>query len=205
MQFLDRVAHRLRRRQPITVVSGLPRSGTSMAMKMLVAGGFPALVDDTRQADVDNPLGYFEFDRVKGLEHHRDCSWLPSARGKAVKIVSFLLTWLPDTYDYRVIFMHRNLAEIVASQRTMLARSGGAPAIDDREASRLAAVYGEHLTQVHRFLSVRPSFETLDMEYRQVIQQPVEQARRIAAFVRYPMDIVSMERAVQSTLYRNRR
>src|SRR5712691_3901265 len=105
MTFVERMSRRLRYGEPIVVVSGLPRSGTSMLMKMIEAGGLSLLTDDVRAPDEGNPRGYFEFEPVKQLDTNGDLSWLPQARGKAVKFISFLLTWLPETYDYRVIFM----------------------------------------------------------------------------------------------------
>ncbi len=122
MTIAERLSRRLRYGKPIVIVSGLPRSGTSMLMNMLLDGGVPLLTDGIRNADHGNSRGYFEYEPVKALEKHGDLSWLPRARGKAVKIISFLLTWLPERYDYRVIFMQRDLDEIIASQNRMLAR-----------------------------------------------------------------------------------
>src|SRR4051812_1120245 len=120
MASLSRVIRRIRRGAPIIVVSGLPRSGTSMAMRMLDAGGVPVVVDGVRTADEDNPNGYYELESVKGLDKPGDTAWLRDARGKAVKIVSHLVTWLPETFDYQVLFMERSLDEILASQNKML-------------------------------------------------------------------------------------
>ncbi|HYH50718.1 MAG TPA: sulfotransferase family protein, partial [Acidimicrobiia bacterium] len=106
----------------IGIVSGLPRCGTSMMMAMLAAGGLPLLVDNVREADEDNPRGYYEFEAVKHMKE--DTSWLADAGGKVVKMVSALLTDLPGGHPYRVVFMERNMAEILASQRTMLSRQG---------------------------------------------------------------------------------
>ena len=116
---------RLRYGKPIVIVSGLPRSGTSMAMKMLAAGGMPLLTDGVRGADESNPKGYYEFEPVKDLHKQADMAWLRDARGKAVKIVSFLLTFLPETNEYKVIFMQRDLREVIASERTMLQKRSG--------------------------------------------------------------------------------
>ena len=118
---------RLRRGRPIVVVSGLPRSGTSMAMKMIAAGGLPVVTDGLRHADASNPNGYYEFEHVKNLDKAGDLSWLAEARGKAVKIISFLITYLPEAYDYRVVFMQRDLSEVIASQNRMLDARGDTP------------------------------------------------------------------------------
>ena len=120
----SRVWRRLHYGKPIVIVSGLPRSGTSMAMKMLAAGGMPILTDGVRTADESNPKGYYELEAVKELHKQADMRWLFDARGKAVKIVSFLLTWLPETHDYKVIFMQRDLREVMASETTMLQKRG---------------------------------------------------------------------------------
>lgn len=153
---LVRLLTRWRKRPPIVIVSGLPRSGTSMAMRMLGAGGMPMLTDEVRGADDSNVHGYYELETVKHLlnrhEAH-DTVWLKPASGKAVKIVSFLLTWLPETYDYRVIFMRRDLDEVVASQHAMLARAGELE--ESADADRLRAMYERHLRDVTRFLAKR--------------------------------------------------
>ena len=126
----------LRRRkygEPVVVVSGLPRSGTSMMMKMLAAGGVSVMTDAVRKADVDNPKGYYEYERVKDLEKETDKSYVREARGKALKVISFLLKDLPDDNFYQVIFMRRHLDEVIASQNKMLDRRGE-ESIDAHEA-----------------------------------------------------------------------
>ena len=134
----------------ITVVSGLPRSGTSMMMKMLAAGGMPILTDNTRIPDDDNPGGYFELEKVKALKDGEN-EWLSEAQGKAVKIISALLEHLPSQYQYRIIFIHRDLGEILASQKQMLVRRGEpADKIDDES---LGALFQKHLLQVEKWLS----------------------------------------------------
>ena len=110
--------------EPVVVVSGLPRSGTSMMMKMLEAGGLAVQTDDLREADVDNPKGYYEDERVKDLEKMDDKSWIQESRGKVLKVISFLLKDLPEDNYYKVIFMRRNLEEIMASQNKMIDRLG---------------------------------------------------------------------------------
>ena len=110
------------RGQIITVVSGLPRSGTSLMMQLLSAAGRAALTDGKRDDDEDNPLGYFELEQARELA--KDASWIPQARGKVVKIVAQLLPFLPPGQHYNVVFMERNMAEVIASQNAMLARQG---------------------------------------------------------------------------------
>src|SRR5262245_6505245 len=117
--------------EPVAVVSGLPRSGTSMMMKMLEAGGLTPYTDGERSADIDNPEGYYEFERVKDLERDPDKSWVRGARGKALKVISFLLRHLPGENRYRIVYMRRHLDEVLKSQDKMLDRLGNpAPGAD---------------------------------------------------------------------------
>jgi hypothetical protein len=197
---IDALVRRIRYGQPIVVVSGLPRSGTSMMMRMLVAGGVPALVDGVRAADVSNPNGYFEFEPVKGLDKDGDLSWLPAARGKAVKIISQLLTWLPESYDYRVVFMHRDLDEVLASQQAMLERRGEV----DGDPARAREIYTAHLAQVDRFMAARSCFRPLYVHYREAVANPTAAAAQVAALIGRPLDQDAMARAVDGSLYRNR-
>ena len=128
---LQRLYRRARFGKPIVVVSGLPRSGTSMMMQMLEAGGLEILTDRIRSADESNPQGYYELERVKDLDKGGDPSWLEDARGKTVKIIAFLLRYLPENLNYRIIFMQRDLEEIVASQANMLLQREAASETDD--------------------------------------------------------------------------
>ena len=184
------------------VVSGLPRSGTSMAMKMLAAGGMPILSDGIRTADESNPKGYYELEAVKELHRQQTTEWLGEARGKAVKIVSFLVTWLPETYDYRVIFMQRDLREVVASETTMLLKRGALAEPPDEQ--KTLAVYQQHLDKVHRFLSTRRCFETITVNYRDALEKPRHAAERMREFVGQPLDLDEMARVADPSLYRNR-
>jgi hypothetical protein len=173
-----------------------------MAMAMLEAGGLPVLTDGLRTADASNPKGYYEFERVKELDKPGDHAWLAGAQGRAVKIISFLLTYLPETYDYQVIFMRRDLDEIVASQNTMLAARGSARGAED---ARAKALYTEHLAQVERFLDRRPCFSTLHVPYAHVVEDPRGEAARIDAFLGARLDVEKMAAVADRKLYRNRR
>ena len=197
-----RLYRRIRFGRPIVVVSGLPRSGTSMAMRMLEAGGMPVLTDAARPADEDNPLGYFEHARVLTLDKGGDTAWLAGARGKALKIVSALLPHLPETFQYKVIFMQRDLREVLASQDRMLARRGerGAGAADDR----MIDLYEAHLRKIANLLRRRRCFQTLEVRYGDVIADPDGQAHRMNAFLGGRLDPGAMAAAVSSKLYRHR-
>lgn len=187
---------------PIVVVSGLPRSGTSMMMKMLVAGGLELATDGERTADEDNPEGYFELERVKELDKPGDTAWLAGYKGKAVKIICFLLIDLPDDYFYKVIFMRRNLDEVIASQNKMLVRRDETDKRGDDE--KMIANYKFHLRKVDYIMKDRPVFQTLDVDHRDAINDPLAQARRVAGFLGMKLDTARMAEAVNPDLYRNR-
>jgi hypothetical protein len=193
---------RLRRGKPIVVVSGLPRSGTSMAMRMLEAGGLPLVTDGLRSADDSNPNGYYEFESVKDLDKPGDHAWLADARGKGVKIISLLLTHLPETFDYQVVFMQRDLDEILASQDKMLEARGEAKGAAD---DRMRTIYSEHLARVDRFLSQRSCFSTLRLPYAGVLANPSAAAARLNDFLGGQLDVTWMAAVAEPELYRNRR
>jgi hypothetical protein len=184
----------------ITIFSGLPRSGTSMAMQMVVAGGIPPVTDGLRAADADNPRGYFEFERVKQLR--TDKAWLDDARGHVVKVIHMLVTELPDDRPYRVVFLDRDLREVVKSQSTMLARNAKAGGALPPE--RLMAVYESQLKQVHAWLAERPNFSVLSVKHADLIRDASGQARAMNAFLGGGLDEASMASAVDPTLHRNR-
>ena len=204
MSLYERTLRRIRYGRPIVVVSGLPRSGTSMAMNMLRAGGLDVLTDGLRQADESNPRGYYELESVKELDKQGDARWLKEARGKAVKIISFLLTFLPEEHDYRVVFMQRDLDEVLASQNKMLVQRGEMPGTPDSDA-QLRQHYEKHLASVHRFVSRRRCFSVLEVQYRAAIERPREEAQRIDAFLGGGLDVARMAAVGDPSLYRNRR
>jgi hypothetical protein len=188
--------------EPIIVVSGLPRSGTSMAMQMLAAASVPLVTDGIREPGEDNPRGYYEDERVKELHKDGiDRSWLREARGKAVKIISFLLKDLPDTNNYRVIFMKRALPEVLASQRKMLERRQEP---DDTADERMLELWQNHLFRVGYLLKHSPQFETLEVLYSAAVSDPLREARRIRDFLELSASAETMAAAVDQSLYRNR-
>lgn len=185
---------------PIIIVSGLPRSGTSLMMQMLHAGGLPILSDDQRPPDANNPRGYFEFAPVKRLASE-GAPWMESAQGYGLKVVSPLLTYLPPMYHYAVIFMQRDLDEIVRSQRSMLARLGQDAAAFD--AAKAHAEYTQHLAAVRLWLNRQPRVQVLEVAYRAVIDSPQETAERVSRFVGR-LDVNAMAAVVDPSLYRER-
>ena len=185
----------------ITVVSGLPRSGTSMMMSMLKAGGVSVLTDDQREADEDNLRGYLEYEQVKQLD--RDPSWLGEAEGKAVKIISMLLKYLPPSHGYRIILMHRDISEVLASQRKMMERRGEKP--DEVPDDSMAALYRRHLAELERWLREQPNVETLHVDYNETMRDPWPTANRVNEFLGGGLDREAMASTVSPELYRQRR
>ena len=192
---------RLRRGAPVVVVSGLPRSGTSMLMNMLAAGGLELLSDGARAADEDNPHGYFELERVMALADEPDRSWLHAARGKGVKIISHLLKHLPRENDYRVILVERALPEVIASQNRMLSNRGEHNPLDDQASADL---YAKHLLAVRGWLRLQANCRLLNVQYRAAVDEPQKVAAELAEFVGAGLDQARMAAAVDARLYRNR-
>ncbi len=188
--------------EPIVVVSGLPRSGTSMMMRMLDAGGLEVLTDGEREADIDNPNGYYELERIKDLEKETDKSYLRAGRGKVVKAISFLLKDLPDENDYRVIFLRRDLDEVLASQEKMIARLDQGDTSADEEAMKEA--YRNDIVRCRLHCKKLPNFELLEVHYRQTIEDPAATAHEVNAFLGGQLDEERMKGAVDGSLYRNR-
>jgi hypothetical protein len=184
-----------------TIISGLPRSGTSMMMKMLEAGGIPPLTDEIREADADNPKGYYEFERVKQLDKG-DTAWLADAQGTAVKVIAALLKHLPSDYHYKVIFMQRNLEETLLSQRQMLIRRG--KAAHDVSDDDMARLFRKHLIEIETWLEDQPNFEVVFISYNAIVDDPVKEAQRVNRFLGGTLNVEAMARAVDPNLYRQR-
>ncbi len=186
----------------VTVVSGLPRSGTSMMMKMLAAGGLPPLTDNLRTADDDNPKGYYEFERVKKMPDG-DVSWVGDAQGKVVKVISALLEHLPPAYSYRVLFMQRNVEEILASQKQMLIRSG--KPTDQVSDEQLAEMYGKHLEKVYAWLEQQGNFSVIYLDYGAMLADPGKYADQVNQFLDDVLNPEEMVAVVDPDLYRQRK
>lgn len=201
----DALKRALRRRtygDDVIVVSGLPRSGTSMMMRMLDAAGLPTLTDNERQADVDNPKGYFEDERVKELEQETDKSWVQAARGKVLKVISHLLEDLPKDNYYKIIFMRRDVTEIVASQNKMLERRGEDNPVDD---AKTREFYLRHVVDVRFLVRNRANMEMIEVHYRDALENPAAFARQVNEFLGGGLDVAAMTAVVDGSLYRNRR
>ena len=187
--------------KPIYLVSGLPRSGTSMMMKMLEAGGLEILTDNIRAADDDNLQGYYEFERVKRLREG-DVLWVSEAQGKVVKVISALLEYLPNDQQYKVIFMEREMTEILASQRKMLERRGkpGDPAED----GKFTELYIKHLEKIKNWLAAQANMSVMYIRYDAMVAQPAAYAEEVAGFLGAPLNNQAMSEVPQGKYYRQR-
>jgi hypothetical protein len=187
--------------QAIIIVSGLPRSGTSMMMKMLAAGGVPVMTDSVRTADENNPKGYYEYEAVKEMGDG-DTGWMEAAPGKALKVISYLLDKMPSGYPYKVIFMQREIAEVLASQKRMLEREGKP---DDRVSDEeMQALYSKHLENVMAWLSRQPNIEVHFTSYNEILNDPRPQVEALRSFLGMQLDAQAMVNVVDKALYRER-
>ena len=186
--------------EQVVIDSGLPRSGTSMLMKMLDAGGLAPVIDGIRSADEDNPGGYYEFEKVKQLDI--DTQWVESAKGKVVKVISQLLSKLPEGFSYKVVFALREMDEILASQRVMLKRRG--QPVDSVSDDEIAALFSRHLHQVREWLTEQKDFDVLFVKYDEVLCDPFAQSEKIKTFLACPLDERQMAGVVDENLHRQR-
>ena len=185
------------RKDQIVIVSGLPRSGTSLMMQMLHKGGLNALTDSNRKADISNPKGYFEYDPVMAL--HKDNSWLHDAQNKSVKIVAPLLKFLDPKYRYKIIFMNRDLNEIVKSQQKMIGRDTETLPI------KLLETYKKHLNQVETWKSKEPGVELIYVSYKEALENTTSVVDKVKKFIGLDeMEEEAMLACVDKNLYRNK-
>ena len=185
----------------ITIVSGLPRSGTSLMMSMLEAGGMMILTDNKRTADIDNPEGYHEYEQVKDLAKG-NYSWLSKARGKGVKVISTLLPYLPMQHRYRIILMRRNMAEILASQKKMIINRGEDP--DKIPDTQMTQIFEKNLRQVDEWINSHPNITKLEISYNQLLDDPEPLVHQVNQFVGGNLDMNKMLDVINPNLYRQR-
>lgn len=183
----------------ITIVSGLPRSGTSLMMQMLAAGGMPILTDQRRLPDEDNPRGYFEWEEVKRLAENP--ALIVEGEGMAVKVVSQLLTFLPVSHVYKILFMERPLPEILASQDAMLVRRE--TVVTPRNAD-IADAFRKHLREVMELLVDRDDFSVCRIGYRRLVANPLQWAQTVQDFLAVNLNVEAMAAQVDPALHRNR-
>lgn len=194
--------------EPIIIVSGLPRSGTSMMMKMLEAGGAPIMTDAVRTADIDNPKGYYEYERVKDLEKETDKSYIREGRGKALKVISWLLKDLPEGNHYKILFMRRDLNEVIASQNKMLKhrnQTGLNETGTGGDDAMMADAYMSHLASVRILSRKRDDFEMIEIRYDTAVKDAKTAAQQVNAFLGGKLNEAAMAQVVDAELYRNRK
>ena len=168
----------------ITIVSGLPRSGTSMMMQILESGGMEVITDNIRKANEDNPLGYYEYERVKKIKD--DTGWLKETRGKAFKMVSQLLYDLPSNENYKVIFMKRKMSEILASQGKMLERMGRSK--DGISDEKMGEFFDKHLSKIIDWIEGRKYIDVLYIDYNDFLINPDEHIKTLNRFLNYKLN-----------------
>ena len=199
---IRRLLRRCKYGEEIVIVSGLPRSGTSMMMRMLEAGGLEIMTDYQRVPDTDNPIGYYEYERVKDLEKDSDKTWLQEGRGKVLKVISHLLKELPDDHFYRVLMMRRDLDEVISSQNKMLERQDKENPIEDEKAKDL---FRKHLVNVRMLAHTRPNLEILEVKYTRALEDPASFVAEVNGFLSHKLDEQRMMSVVDRRLYRNRK
>jgi len=161
----------------IIIVSGLPRSGTSMMMQILQAGGIDLVVDKKRPADLHNPYGYFEFEKVKNLE--QDNSWITDCHGKAIKILFHLLQFLPEEISYKILFMMRDLDDVINSQNKMLQSYNSNLQNNDK----IRSIFENEIIQTKQWLKNQRNMDGLFVNYDEVIENRVKSILRISDFL----------------------
>ena len=183
----------------ITIVSGLPRTGTSLMMQMLAAGGMTLLTDFERQPDADNPRGYCEWEPAKLLPKQPER--IDEAEGKAVKIISQLLLSLPEGRNYKIIFMQRSLAEVLASQDEMMRRRGSSDFVPH---DLMTAAFEKHLEQVNAWLKKRAEIPVCFLRYKHVVNDAAGSAKTVKDFLSLDLNVEAMAQQADASLYRNR-
>lgn len=184
----------------ITIVSGLPRSGTSLMMQMLVAGGMTPLSDGERRPDDDNPRGYLEWERIKQLPDDPAC--IAEAERKVVKVISRLLLSLPAGYEYRILFLQRPMPEVLASQDQMRRRRGISS--EGPDPAVIAAAFEKHLREVYAWIDARSYVKSMPIPYHDLLASPKAIGQKIAEFLLFPLNLEALAAQVDASLYRNR-
>lgn len=186
----------MKKSKTIIIVSGLPRSGTSMMMQILDAGGLTPLTDKKRKADSDNPKGYFEYEKAKALD--KDDSWLPKARGKVFKLVVQLIPYLPDEFDYKIILMRRHMDEILKSQQIMLKEE------DKNVDDIVRKIFKRDIRKAQEYSLKKGNVDLLEVWYPEVIKDTKAQIEKIINFLNTDLDTEQMANVVDPKLYRNK-
>ncbi len=184
----------------IVIVSGLPRSGTSMMMQMLDTGGLEVFTDGVRKSDENNPKGYYEHELVKSLSRNK--TWMKDAMGKVVKVISQLIFELPANYRYKIIFMERDLDEVIQSQHKMLIRDGKAK--EDSINIRVVNAFKQNLERIHTWVPKQQNMEIIFVSHRNLINNPVEELKKVNDFLGGTLDTKAMATVVDKNLHREK-
>ena len=169
-------------------------------MRMLAEGGIPVVTDELRRADSDNPNGYFEFETVRQMSAG-NVEWLANANGKAIKVISALLEYLPSNYSYKIIFLEREIKEILESQRKMLANRNEKATADEAE---IEMQIQKHLSVMRPWLVRQPNIEVLYVNYNTLMTKPEPLCEQITEFLDLPLNQTRMLAVPDKHLYRNR-
>lgn len=183
----------------ITIVSGLPRSGTSLMMQMLQAGGMTLIMDEKRSADTHNPKGYFEYERVKSLD--ADNTWLNISHGKCIKILFHLLKFMPHQFTYKIIFMQRDLDEVIESQDKILKEQYAIGLDKDKSIKK---IFENELSAIEKWLINQKNVSLLNIQYKDIIENALQEVIRIETFLDIPLNKYQMIKMVDPSLYRNK-
>ena len=179
----------------ILIITGLPRSGTSLMMQIIEKTEIPVFSDGKREKDINNPEGYFELEAVKGIV--KDNSFLENAKGKALKIVAPLPIFLDKKLNYKVVFMRRNMDEILRSQEVMLQKDQ----LSERDKFR--GIYELHLSKTYRFFEDN-SIPYIDVNYNELMKNPEVEIQKLVEFCAIQTDAKKLIEVVRPELYRNR-
>ncbi len=180
----------------LVIVSGIPRSGTSLLMQMLNNGGMEILADDIRKPDESNPKGYLELEAIKKLAQDNSC--LKNQTGKAVKVISHLLKYLPEEQKYKIIFMNRDMNEIIKSQQKMLNKN------EKKYSKELIKAFLKELKHVKQWVKEQPHKEMINLHYKKIIKHPMKAIDKIIQFLGIPLDKEAMRDSIDPRLYRSK-
>jgi predicted AlkP superfamily phosphohydrolase/phosphomutase/tetratricopeptide (TPR) repeat protein len=187
--------------EEIIIVSGLPRSGTSMMMQLLEAGGLPVFTDNLRIADENNKKGYYEHEAVKII--HKDNSWMKNAVGKTVKVVSHLLTSLPMRYKYKIVFMERDLDEVTVSQSKMLQNLGKlAP---DTAHFSIEQSFRKTNDKVKTWLNDKQNMNVIYIDYKEAITNSENVIEQLNEFFDNKLNTQHMQQIIDKNMYRTQK
>jgi hypothetical protein len=179
----------------IIIVTGLPRSGTSLMMQIFDKSNISVLTDGKREKDISNPEGYYELEAVKGIV--KDNSFLKDASGKVVKIVAPLTIFIDKSLKYKAVFMRRDMDEILRSQEKMLLKD------QTSEREKFRTIYEFHLKKTYKFFQEN-KIPYLDIQYKELVNEPDTVLKSLIEFCGLSSSVEDLASVVKPELYRNR-